>query len=275
MKKNELPKLVSSDIGGTLIGGSNMMPSFTVNVLNHLVKHHVPVALITGYNYKTTLRYARNLDEKILLLPQNGTLCLRERKLVWEYRIPETEALEIFKYLDEKELPIIIYKGRNEGFMNYYISRNEITSLEYAFQRLERLDSFENITGISTLLPDEMALKVRDVIASILGERFKVIYTREAKTRGSWLEVVHADVRKDLAIKRLCEELSVSLSDVVYFGDNFNDLEVLRQVGYPVLVENAAPELKNEFLTIISSVDSEGVAFYLKELFHLKLHPSN
>lgn len=266
--KGKLPKLVSSDIGGTLLRGKNEIPSFTVNVLNQLVTH-VPVALITGYNYNTTLKFTRDLDQRILLLPQNGTLCIKEKKLVWEYRIPEYAACELYEYLDENNLPIIIYKGKIENFMNFYVNQEDIPSLSYGFQRINRLKHFENITGISTLLPDGKALTIKGIIESIVGDKFKVIYTREA--RGSWLEVVHTEVRKDLALKRLCGELSIPLAGVVYFGDNFNDREALQIVGYPVLVENAAPELREEFHTIIPSVYQEGVAHYLNDLYHLNI----
>ena len=265
--KEKLPQLVASDIGGTLSRGVNPIPSFTVNVLNRLVKKDIPVALITGYNYHTSLKITRDLDERILLLPQNGTLCVKEKQLVWEYHIPEQDAYELYDYLDEHDLPVIIYKGKNDDFKNFYISRNQIPHLTYGFERMFRSNGFENVTGISTILPDEMAKKVRREIQEIVGDKFKVIYTPEAI--GSWLEVCHTEVRKDLALKRLCHELSIPLSRVFYFGDNFNDLEALRTVGFPVLVENAAPQLKKEFDTIIPPVAEQGVGHYLNEQYHL------
>lgn len=275
-KTNTIPKLVASDIGGTLIRGSGIMPDFSASVLNKLVEMDVPVALITGYNYTTTKKFTRNLDERVMRLPQNGTLCIREGDLVWEYRIPENEARQLHEYLDGNDWPTIVYKGRNENFRNLYVCNEEIPALSYAFKKVDRLSNgfngfggFENITGISTLLPDGKAIAARRVIEAIVGGKFKVIYTREAK--GSWLEVVHTDVRKDLALMRLCSELDIELEQTVYFGDNFNDLEVLRKVGRPVLVANAAPEMKREFGTIIGSVHEEGVAHYLSHLFNLGL----
>ncbi|UCH93802.1 MAG: HAD family phosphatase [Candidatus Aminicenantes bacterium] len=267
VNKKKLPQLVASDIGGTLIRGINSIPHFTGAVLNRLVEKNIPVALVTGYNYHITMKFARDLDERILLLPQNGALCVKEKELVWEYRIPGYDVNDLYNYLDENDLPIIIYQGKNGGFKNYYISRNEIPDLSYGFERMFRLNGCGNITGISTMLPDVMAKEVKVKLQEIVGDRFKVIYTRGA--RGSWLEVSHTDVRKDLALKRLCEELSIPLANVLYFGDNFNDLEAMRIVGRPVLVENAAPELKKEFDTIIPPVYEEGVAHYLNDLYHL------
>lgn len=268
--EKKLPQLVASDIGGTLIRSLNSIPPFTVDVLNRLAKKNIPVALITGYNYHTTLKITRDLDERIILLPQNGALCLKDKKLIWEYRLPEQEAHELYDYLDENDFPVVIYKGKNGNFKNSYVSRNRIPHLAYAFEWTFRSNGFENITGISTMLPDEMANKVRSEIQEIMGDRFKVIYSPGSK--GSWLEVCHAAVRKDLALKRLCQELSIPLSEVFYFGDNFNDLEVLRLVGYPVLVENAAPQLKTEFDTVIPAVTEQGVGHYLNDCYHLNVH---
>ncbi len=262
---NNRPKLIASDIGGTLISGEHHVPAYTANVLNALVDKGIPVALITGYNYTTTLNITRNLGDGVMRLPQNGSLCLKENQLIWEYRVPSQSAKEMYDYLQQNQLPVIVYKGREEGFNNYYIYEEEMPAISYAFQRLPELTDFENIIGVSTLLPDEQALQVKTKIEEIVGDSFKVIYVRERK--GSWLEVL----RKDLALKRLCKELDIPPAETVYFGDNFNDREVLRAVGHPVLVENAVPEMKKEFKTIIPSVDQQGVAHYLDQLFNLDL----
>lgn len=267
-KTGSLPKLVASDIGGTLAGDANTIPRFTVRVLNRLIRTNLPVLLITGYNYNSTKKYSENLDNRVILMPQNGSLCVKEGKLAWEYRIPEPQAEELCDFLRKNNLPIIIYKGKEADFDNIYVYPQEL-SLSYAFRRVETLTGFANITGISTLLPDKKAAKVRKKIRGIVGDTFEVIYTRQ--TRGAWLEVAHPEVRKDLSLKRLCREMGIPLADVIYFGDNFNDEEALRIVGHPVLVDNAAPELKKEFTTIIRPVTEEGVAHYLNEIFSLNI----
>jgi len=265
---NNYPKLVASDIGSTLIDGIQPLPIFTEKVLNRLVEK-IPVALITGYNFKTTRTFTGNLDGRIVLMPQNGTLCIKENQLIWEYHIPAEECKQIASYLKEKNLPVVIYKGKNGDFRNFYVSPNEISYLSYGFERIPSINEFDNITGISTLIPDRWIKSAMIEIKGILGDKFKVVYTRGSKD--SWLEICHREVRKDLALKRLCDELSIPTSEVFYFGDNFNDLEALRLVGHPVLVENAAPELKQEFQTVIQTVHAEGVAHYLNNLYQLQV----
>lgn len=265
-----LPKLVASDIGGTLIRGGDIVPDFTAAVLNRLVETGIPVVLITGFNHDTTLRYVRNLDPKIILMPQNGTICLRGNEKIWEYGMSEEEAREIFQFLHRNTLPIIIYKGKAAAFKNYIVSPPGF-SMSGPFEEIKKLDDFTNITGISTLVPNPLIPRIRPQLEHLIGNKFQLAYSQQEPA--SWLEVLQQQVRKDLALKRLCHEWDIPLEDVVYFGDNFNDQEAFRLVGHPVLVENAVEELKDEFRYVIGSVRDEGVAHFLNQCYQLGLKP--
>lgn len=43
-------------------------------------------------------------------------------------------------------------------------------------------------------------------------------------------------------LKQLCEDLSISLGQVAYIGDDINDLPILKSVGCPLTVADAMPE---------------------------------
>lgn len=265
-KKDTLPRLVGSDIGGTLVSGLTPLPPFTARVLNRLVDRGIPVVLITGYNFHTTAKLTEPVQEKVYRLPQNGALCLKGNEVIWEYRLDPAEVEGLHDYLGKNGLPILVYLGVAAGFKNYYIYHEELP-LSYAFERLPALENTDNITGISTLVPDAVAPRIRADLQAISGGRLKVIYTREK--RGSFLEVVHPEVRKDTALKKVCRLLHVPLERVIFFGDNLNDLEALRLVKEPVIVEDAVPELKQEFAVRVGPPAEEGVAHYLCRRFNL------
>lgn len=199
------------------------------------------MALITGYNRNTTMRYTANLSAKTMLLPQNGTMCFKGKEKIWEYRIQPEEAEEIYGYLVQNNLPTVIYKGKEGNFMNYFTGPPDFT-LSEAFKRIETLTDFDAVTGISTLVPNQIALSIKAQLERMIGNKFQLIYVKEEDA--SWLEILQSQVRKDLALKRLCDELAIPPSEVIYFGDNFNDLEALRLVGRPVVVKNAVSPSK-------------------------------
>ncbi len=60
-----------------------------------------------------------------------------------------------------------------------------------------------------------------------------------------WLDFNQTD--KGEGLLRLCAALGIDRSEVAAFGDNFNDLAMLRAVGHPYIMENAAVELRGMF----------------------------
>lgn len=47
------------------------------------------------------------------------------------------------------------------------------------------------------------------------------------------------------AAREICAQLGITLDEVCYVGDDINDMELLREVGYPCCPPNAIPEVKN------------------------------
>ena len=45
------------------------------------------------------------------------------------------------------------------------------------------------------------------------------------------------------AAQEICDELDISLAEVCFVGDDINDVELLKSVGYPCCPPNARPEV--------------------------------
>ena len=46
------------------------------------------------------------------------------------------------------------------------------------------------------------------------------------------------------AAREICAQLGITLADVCYIGDDINDIDLLREVGFPCCPPNARPEVK-------------------------------
>lgn len=68
---------------------------------------------------------------------------------------------------------------------------------------------------------------------------------RTAVAGEKWLDFTTAD--KGIGVRALCSAMGVALEEVMAFGDNYNDVPMLKIVGEPYLMENAAPELRARF----------------------------
>lgn len=65
------------------------------------------------------------------------------------------------------------------------------------------------------------------------------------------------------AIRELAKILNISLDEIVAFGDDKNDMEMLKMCGIGVAVDNAISEVKDIADSVTLSNDEDGVAEWL------------
>lgn len=80
-----------------------------------------------------------------------------------------------------------------------------------------------------------------------------------------WCQVMHKDSTKMNAIRKIAELLSVKIENIVAFGDDSNDIEMIRSCGIGVAVENAIDSVKQAADYICCNNDNDGVAKWIKE----------
>lgn len=65
------------------------------------------------------------------------------------------------------------------------------------------------------------------------------------------------------AIRELAKILNISLNEIVAFGDDKNDMEMLKMCGIGVAVDNAISDVKDIADSVTLSNDEDGVAQWL------------
>ncbi len=79
------------------------------------------------------------------------------------------------------------------------------------------------------------------------------------------LELLDPHVDKRGALQELCSGLGIDRSEVAAFGDQRNDVEMIRWAGIGVAVANAAPAAREAADLIVASNDADAVAQTLEE----------
>ena len=82
------------------------------------------------------------------------------------------------------------------------------------------------------------------------------------KTR-SWLEVLNPKAKKANALLSIMRRKGIRVDEAIYFGDNYNDVECLKAVKYPIVVSNGLPDVKKLAWKVAPSNDEDGVASML------------
>ena len=80
------------------------------------------------------------------------------------------------------------------------------------------------------------------------------------------IEIMAGGAGKAAAVRALCGRYGIPPDKAAAFGDQFNDADMLRAVGTPVVMGNAPAAMKEEFPFVTDCNDSEGIYSALKKL---------
>lgn len=94
-------------------------------------------------------------------------------------------------------------------------------------------------------------------VGIITGENTQIVQRRADKLK---VDYCYLGVKDKLSIvKNLCKELSITLAQVAYIGDDLNDMDVLSKVGFAG-VPASAPEYVKQLANVpLSKKGGEGV----------------
>lgn len=97
-------------------------------------------------------------------------------------------------------------------------------------------------------------------------EKNMVVETRAAKLG---IPVIRGVDNKKEVLTSYCKEYNIQLSNVVYIGNDINDLDVMRIVGYPICPADAYEEVKNVSRIILDVQGGNGVVRALLKYINL------
>ncbi|HEX6224221.1 MAG TPA: Cof-type HAD-IIB family hydrolase [Chryseolinea sp.] len=83
-------------------------------------------------------------------------------------------------------------------------------------------------------------------------------------SKSTYLEIAPKTVSKATALQLVLSRYDLTMTEVMAFGDNYNDIEMLQQAGLGIAVANARPEVKAvaDEITLDSKQDGVADAIY-------------
>jgi len=85
---------------------------------------------------------------------------------------------------------------------------------------------------------------LRNNIKTVILTKEKSAITRRWAKEMNVSKVYEGFVRKELALTQICKKYNISLKNIAFIGDDINDLEVLKKVGFSVVPNDAVSKAK-------------------------------
>ena len=82
-----------------------------------------------------------------------------------------------------------------------------------------------------------------------------------------WVDFIPLNINKGTSVSKLQELLGVTIHETLAFGDQVNDIEMLKQAYYSFAVDNASSTVKNVARFTCESCADQGVLKTLNQIF--------
>jgi Cof subfamily protein (haloacid dehalogenase superfamily) len=265
-------ELIALDIDGTLVGDDLVIGSDTRRAIKAARHRGLLISLITGRMVSSALRFARELDLVAPLVGYQGAL-IREMPAADSGR---PGRLLIHTPLAAEVAREVVVWARAHGLDPH------LNHLERFIVRSEdpRADEYTTFMGSRPRLEDDLVASITHPVTKVMcaGEPplptevaplAKAHFAGRADVTVShphFLEFVAPGVSKGRAVRWLSRRLGVPLGAVLAVGDQWNDIEMLAEVGHGAAMPSAPAEVQAVARYIAQPLAEEGVARLIEAL---------
>lgn len=259
-------RLIASDIDGTLIRSDFKISEYTQEMIRSAIDEGVHFILATGRIFGSARIYARQLGLHSPIITCNGGVIkdLKTGEKLYSKPIDKELCKDIFSILDEGHRYFHFYGETNFYTEKLIFDSQRISQWNMSLPHADRIPIFE--------VTDPYAIPDKDPIYKILfhatdPEERALYYDIFSKMPGislssSWknnFEICGENVNKGTAVGGYAKSLGISAKEVISFGDNDNDVEMIEYAGLGVAVANATEKLLNSADYVTASNDEDGV----------------
>lgn len=261
-------KAVFSDIDGTLLNASHRVPVRTRERIQQVNRQGIPFVLVSARMPDGMIGIQQELNIKSPMICYNGALILDEEKNpIYSASLDSKDAKEICAYI-KKDMPDIcinLYSNNNwmvEDLENEWVVQEmQITGVQAQEVSLEEKRSFVQIHKILCMGEvDHITF-----LEKALKEQYPKL--RIYRSKDTYLEIMSIKAAKSVAIHQLGHRFGVAREEILAFGDEHNDKDMLIYAGCGVAMGNASKEVKEIADYVTEQNDKEGLRKVLDQCY--------
>ena len=263
-------KLIALDLDGTLLDPDKRLSEENAAALARAAEEGIEIVPATGRFYRGMPPVIRDLPYVRYVITVNGAQVFDviRQETVCGSEIPWQRAVAVMERMDE---PDVIYDCYQDGWgwmtQSLYDRAAEFAANPHSLDMILRLrtpvpelkeylaEKQHGVQKIQAFFKD-MELRSREIDA--LQKRFPDTTVTTSIVNN--VEINSKDATKGVAIQKLAAYLGLELSQTMAFGDDTNDVTMLRAAGIGVAMGNAADAVKAAADFVTDDCNHSGVA---------------
>lgn len=267
-----MKKIIAIDLDGTTLNSSSLISPETKRTLQLANQNGHDILIATGRPYRMSQQFYHQLGLENPMVNLNGA----------HIHLPEQQWEKEKKTTIERDLVFDILERREELRATFVAAENTETFYIDEYEHLNDVFFANEESDRNLLRPNTFTTNPASIMIGTLEKNAEFLVSHLNELYGSFvnvrtwggptsiIELTKKGVEKSFALEYLSHVLDFKAKDVVAFGDEHNDVEMLAWAGWGVAMKNGTKEAKAAANDMTSFTNQEdGLARYL--LNYLKL----
>ena len=265
-------RLIALDIDGTLVDQDMVIGQRTLAAVGEAMRRGICVSLVTGRMATSAVPFAEALGLTAPIVAQQGALIRampaagskRPGRLLYHRPLAPAVTVEIVRWCQERALI------PHFNYLEWMIVASDESRLDeyrlFVGDRLRTIPSIaaralRPVTKVVAIGEGDHSLEVLDEGRAHFAGRAEVTLSHPR-----FLEFLAPGVSKGMAIRWLARRLRVPLGQCMAAGDQYNDLEMIAEVGHGVAMPSAPAAVQAVARFVAPPVAQEGAAQMIERI---------
>lgn len=272
--ENKNRHLIALDLDGTLLTDDKKISIRNKQAVSQAIDDGHVVVIATGRPGRASIQYYQELQLKTPMVNFNGALVHHPLDTSWKgihTPMPLTTAHRIIDVSTEVEVKNILAEVQDQVYLDQY--SEDIMTIFQDFPEtspyiIGDIKSKLKYDPTSVLIHPN-ASQVEELRNHLNDYHAEVIEHRKWGAPWNIIEIIKKGMNKAVGLKAIADEYHIARENIIAFGDEDNDLEMIDYAGVGVSMGNAIDELVSVSKHQTLTNEEDGISIFLEEYLNL------
>lgn len=237
-------KLIAVDMDGTFLNDEKRYDTERfASLFERMNQQNVKFVVASGNQYFQLSTFFPNHHKEISFVAENGANILLGTDDFYHHQMSDELLHKTIELLEKLAPRLLIVCGKKSAYVMDDISEEKLEAVAFYYPVVKKVANFIQLDDDIFKLALSFEENQVEYALQELEKLLKGALIPVASGHGD-IDLILPGVHKAQGIQLLQKHFSIENDEIAAFGDNGNDLEMLRLAHYSFAMENARPEVK-------------------------------
>jgi Cof subfamily protein (haloacid dehalogenase superfamily) len=253
--KNDI-QMIITDLDKSLLNNERQITRYTKDIFQKCIRNGIIIVFATARPLRVTKIFFNSILPNAVIC-HNGAVAYVSEKQIYQYGIKPVMAKYLLKNIMEIFPKVnLAIETNDQIYTNFDASRIWVDNI--VSKKLD-VDNLPDTDIDKIIIEMEVIDKIREIGKFLPNELYLEI------NEGKLGLIMNKGATKWNAVKELLKYYKLEAKNAIAFGDDYNDIEMIKNCGIGVAMNNGIEEIKNNAKYICGKNDEDGIAKWIEE----------